>query len=209
VPWLSLLRLTMSGMPSSSRRCAVTGMHTMPRPCVTMKLIASGVTFSAAMMKSPSFSRSASSVTITSLPARTSAMTSSTGSNGQPGIRSWPGRIVSVALIKTKNPEATQPSGSKVTPRLPQQAGSRVLLSSGLYRRLRSRTGSTLCWRGVAGFTAGRESPGATHWREAHPALKTYNALENIGPARRSQQRRPPAWRGRCPGRWPARCPRS
>ena len=37
---------------------------------MVMKLIACGVAFSAAMMRSPSFSRSASSVTITILPAR-------------------------------------------------------------------------------------------------------------------------------------------
>src|SRR5258708_3215635 len=45
-------------------------------------LTVSGVTFSAAMMRSPSFSRLSSSVTITSLPAAMSAMADSTVSNG-------------------------------------------------------------------------------------------------------------------------------
>jgi hypothetical protein len=77
VPWLSLFLETMSGILSSSSRDCVTGMHTIPRPFVTMKLTASGVAFSAAMMKSPSFSRSASSTTITILPARMSSIASS------------------------------------------------------------------------------------------------------------------------------------
>ena len=37
------------------------GMQMRPRPCFAMKLIASGVTFSAASVRSPSFSRSSSS----------------------------------------------------------------------------------------------------------------------------------------------------
>src|ERR1700734_2270028 len=46
-----------------------------------MKLINSGVAFSAARIKSPSFSRLASSVTITRFPWRISSRTSSIGSN--------------------------------------------------------------------------------------------------------------------------------
>ena len=84
VPWLSLFFDTISGIRSSSRRCAVIGMHTMPRPCVTMKFRLSGVAFSAAMMKSPSFSRSASSTTITIFPARMSARASSIVANTGP-----------------------------------------------------------------------------------------------------------------------------
>src|SRR5688572_21899513 len=41
-----------------------------PRPCRAMKLMASGVTMSAAMVRSPSFSRSSSSTTMTIRPAR-------------------------------------------------------------------------------------------------------------------------------------------
>ncbi len=65
--------LTICGIWSSSSRHDATGRHTMPRPCVTMKLRASGVHRSAAMMKSPSFSRSASSTTSRILPSRMSA----------------------------------------------------------------------------------------------------------------------------------------
>src|ERR1700759_2202175 len=46
-----------------------------------MKLINSGVAFSAARIRSPSFSRFASSVTITKRPWRISSRTSSIGSN--------------------------------------------------------------------------------------------------------------------------------
>ena len=49
-----------------------------PRPCLAMKLIAAGVTFSAARQRSPSFSRSSSSTRITSLPARISSRAAST-----------------------------------------------------------------------------------------------------------------------------------
>jgi len=47
-----------------------------------MKLTEAGVTRSAAMMKSPSFSRSSSSTTTTIPPARIASTTSSTGLNG-------------------------------------------------------------------------------------------------------------------------------
>src|SRR5579875_2308689 len=47
-----------------------------------MKLMISGVVFSAAMVKSPSFSRSSSSTTTTMRPARNSSRTSGTGEKG-------------------------------------------------------------------------------------------------------------------------------
>src|SRR5262245_16613007 len=47
-----------------------------------MKLIASGVTFSAAIVRSPSFSRSSSSTTMIIRPARSSAIASSIDANG-------------------------------------------------------------------------------------------------------------------------------
>src|SRR5688500_2413478 len=52
-----------------------------PRPSRAMKLIASGLTFSAAMMKSPSFSRSSSSTTMRMRPARMASSASSMGVN--------------------------------------------------------------------------------------------------------------------------------
>src|SRR3984957_17113641 len=55
--------------------CSSTSVTQMrPRPCVAMKLMASGVTNWAAMVRSPSFSRSSSSTRMTILPARMSAM---------------------------------------------------------------------------------------------------------------------------------------
>src|SRR5262249_23099140 len=48
-----------------------------PRPCVAMKLIASGVANSAAIVRSPSFSRSGASTTTTNFPARKSSSASS------------------------------------------------------------------------------------------------------------------------------------
>ena len=47
-----------------------------------MKLMASGVTFAAAIVRSPSFSRSSSSTTTIIRPARTASSASSMGANG-------------------------------------------------------------------------------------------------------------------------------
>src|SRR6267142_5112548 len=52
-----------------------------PRPKVAMKLMASGVTFSAATMRSPSFSRSSSSTMMTMRPSWISTMASSIVAN--------------------------------------------------------------------------------------------------------------------------------
>ena len=73
---------TCSGISSSSSRSGVIGMQIRPRPWVIMKLIALGVTFSAAMVRSPSFSRSSSSTTITISPRRMASTASSTEANG-------------------------------------------------------------------------------------------------------------------------------
>ena len=50
------------------------GTHTSPRPWVTMKFTASGVDFSAAITRSPSFSLSSSSTMMRWRPALTSSM---------------------------------------------------------------------------------------------------------------------------------------
>ena len=52
-------------------------MQSWPRPCVIIKLTVSGVTFSAAQTKSPSFSRSSASTTMMVLPAAIAATASS------------------------------------------------------------------------------------------------------------------------------------
>ncbi len=52
-----------------------------PRPSFAMKLIASGVANCAAIVRSPSFSRSAASTTTTIFPWRMSSIASSTVAN--------------------------------------------------------------------------------------------------------------------------------
>src|SRR6185312_11735530 len=82
VPKGVVLALTASGISSSSSRSPVSDRQIWPRPKRAMKLIVSGVTFSAAIVRSPSFSRSASSTTITMRPARISSTASSIDANG-------------------------------------------------------------------------------------------------------------------------------
>src|SRR5689334_3055754 len=53
-----------------------------PLPCIAMKLISSGVVFSAASVRSPSFSRSSSSTTTSIRPARKSSSASGMGEKG-------------------------------------------------------------------------------------------------------------------------------
>src|SRR5581483_2199079 len=79
VPRREELRSTIIGISSSARRCAVVGTQTKPLPYLIIRFIASGVHFSAAMMKSPSFSRSSSSTTMTMRPWRISSIASSIG----------------------------------------------------------------------------------------------------------------------------------
>src|SRR6266498_2423778 len=67
--------------PSSSQRSSVRQRQMSPRACVAMKLIASGVANCAAIVRSPSFSRSAASTTTTNLPCRMSSIASSMVAN--------------------------------------------------------------------------------------------------------------------------------
>src|SRR5581483_4674907 len=85
VRWLSVLSATISGMRSSSSRAPTTGRQITPLVWRTMKAIPSGVIFSAAMIRSPSFSRSASSMTTTNSPRAMAATASSIGANGMFG----------------------------------------------------------------------------------------------------------------------------
>ena len=59
---------TINGRLRRLQRASVIGRQTKPLACVTIKLMASGVTCSAAIIRSPSFSRSSSSIKITILP---------------------------------------------------------------------------------------------------------------------------------------------
>src|SRR5579883_1239791 len=82
VPRTAVLLLTIWRSCSSSQRSSVSGTQMRPRPCVAIKAMSAGVTFSAAMVRSPSFSRSSSSQTTTILPARMSSRASSMVANG-------------------------------------------------------------------------------------------------------------------------------
>ena len=81
VSWDSELCSVICGSPSAWQRAGVSGMQINPRACVAMKLIMAAVTFSAAPTRSPSFSRRSSSATMTSVPARISAIACSTAPN--------------------------------------------------------------------------------------------------------------------------------
>ena len=74
---LSRLSRTMRLRPRRVARSLVIGAQIRPRPKRIMKLMFSAVAFSAARIRSPSFSRSASSTTMTGLPARMSRRTDS------------------------------------------------------------------------------------------------------------------------------------
>ena len=67
------LSRTISGIRSWRARSAVIGIQIRPQASLAKKLMISGVTFSAAMTRSPSFSRSSSSIRITILPSRMSS----------------------------------------------------------------------------------------------------------------------------------------
>ena len=69
--------LTMSGRRSWRQRSAVSVRQMRPRPKRAMKLTSSARTFCAAMMRSPSFSRSSSSMITTMRPAAMSVRISS------------------------------------------------------------------------------------------------------------------------------------
>src|SRR5690242_5216961 len=64
------------GRWSWSQRSGASARQINPRPCRAIKLIASGVTNWAAMVRSPSFSRSSSSTTTSMRPARISSIAS-------------------------------------------------------------------------------------------------------------------------------------
>src|SRR4051812_19302849 len=74
--------LRSSGICSWLRRSGIIARQINPRPCFAMKLIASGVTVDAAIVKSPSFSRSSSSTTMTIWPSRMATIASSMVAKG-------------------------------------------------------------------------------------------------------------------------------
>src|ERR1700687_3264259 len=86
VPYCDVFSLVMGPMRRWSSRSSVIARQTRPRPCLAMKLIASGVTFSAASVRSPSFSRSSSSMTTIIRPARISSAAVGTSVKGELGV---------------------------------------------------------------------------------------------------------------------------
>ena len=76
VRWVSVLRSTIGPRSSSAARSAVIDTQITPDVWCRKKAMASGVANSAAMMRSPSFSRSSSSTTTTISPRATAAMAS-------------------------------------------------------------------------------------------------------------------------------------
>ena len=87
----------MRSRPSSSQRCGVRLRQIRPRPCVAMKFMASGVANCAAIVRSPSFSRSSSSQTTTILPSRMSSSASSIVANGLCFVELMPSASQTVA----------------------------------------------------------------------------------------------------------------
>ena len=73
----SVLLLTIRPNCNSLHRLSVKGAQINPRPSLAMKLMISGEIFSAAVKKSPSFSRLSSSTTMMTSPFLTAAMASS------------------------------------------------------------------------------------------------------------------------------------
>ena len=114
---VSLLLQSSGGGSSSSQRSSVRQRQISPRPCLAMKLIASGVANSAAIVRSPSFSRSSSSTTITILPWRMSSIASSMVANGallsSISFQCSPGRRRSTYFARTSVSRFTLSPGAR------------------------------------------------------------------------------------------------
>ena len=82
VPKGAVLSRTIMVRPRSSTFSSVSVRQIRPRPQVAMKLMASGVTSSAAMVRSPSFSRFWSSIRMTIFPCLMSSRDSSMVATG-------------------------------------------------------------------------------------------------------------------------------
>ena len=84
VPKFEVFMADISGSRRASQLSGVSARQIRPRPWVAMKFTISGVTFSAAMVRSPSFSRSSSSTTTRIRPARISSIACGMETNGIP-----------------------------------------------------------------------------------------------------------------------------
>ena len=116
VPWASTF------LPGSGSRCSRSQMAAdsdsprMPQPLRTMKLIASGVTFSAAMTRSPSFSRFSSSTSTIIRPARSSSRASSIRQN--PSVV-----VVGMTVPQAHGPQRRTAGVSRLVQDQPADAG--------------------------------------------------------------------------------------
>ena len=81
VQWLSVFTFTICSRPSRSAISWLMGVQISPLAFMAMKLTFSVVANWAAQIKSPSFSRSGSSMVMMSRPARSSSRASSTVQN--------------------------------------------------------------------------------------------------------------------------------
>jgi hypothetical protein len=108
VPSEALFFSTIIGSRSRSMCSSVSVRQISPRACFAMKLIASGVTRSAASTRSPSFSRSSSSVRITIRPSRIAATAARTRDSAVPSsiVVTVPFRILRAALASARHPPA-------------------------------------------------------------------------------------------------------
>ncbi len=113
----SVLSSTICGSPSRSSSSGSMGAQIRPRHSLIMKATISGVACSAAMTRSPSFSRSSSSTTTIGRPAAMSAMACSIGSSvrsSASSVRYRTGAVVMPALLPGR---AARPCGSAATSR--------------------------------------------------------------------------------------------
>jgi hypothetical protein len=116
VPRKEVLSATCVVRCNSSHRSSVSGKQIKPRALRAMKLIISGVTFSAAQTRSPSFSRSSSSTMMTIRPSRMSATAASIEAKGIKGISNFDFRFPIVHSItwvyKTENRKSVNAKAS-------------------------------------------------------------------------------------------------
>ena len=125
------LSSTISGRPSASARASSRETQTTPEVWRIMKAMRSVVILSAAAIKSPSFSRSSSSITTTNSPRATASkaagmlLNPGVGSKCSSGSAAWPGTSVDTA--PDTRPRLTQ---CRAAPRLPAARPAGCALAS-------------------------------------------------------------------------------
>src|SRR5208282_1152030 len=137
--WLSPIIMLS---PSLSIRSADIGRQMSPRPNLAMKLTASGVAFSAAMHKSPSFSRCSSSIRMIMWPRRVSSSASSIEMNGaRPFLRG----LISPNIVRLslnsystiyRQPSILEGSHGAILGGVAAEITTAVLLAAGRGKRL-------------------------------------------------------------------------